>query len=118
MRIQSWVAAAFGLTMMSAAVPAADLEASQRGAVAYGPAMALACEDGRTYPIRARAVSDVGDLVTGYLVTAPGHNVYIRLMPMGDGYRYSGRGIWFDGIRSEAVLFLGRAPVSCTVTYG
>jgi hypothetical protein len=62
-------------------------------------------------------VSSDGDLVTGYLVVT-GHNrgVHVRLVPMGVGYRYAGPGIWFDGLRNEAVLNWGqRNQVSCTV---
>jgi hypothetical protein len=82
------------------------------------PGFWLACEDGRNYPIRAAAVSEDGDLVTGYLVTGHGQ-IHIRLIPMGDGYRYAGRGIWFDGLRADAVLNWGTPrAVNCTVTQG
>lgn len=56
--------------------------------------LALSCENGRTYPLRVRAVSEIGEIVTGYLVTAPHSAVHVRLIPMGDGYRYAGRGIF------------------------
>jgi hypothetical protein len=101
------------------AAPAADLGVGHKGA-AYSAGMALNCDNGRTYPIRAVAVSDLGDLVTGLLFTTPRNAVHIRLIPMGDGYRYSGRGIWFDGLRGDAMLYFGKAAaaVSCTVLYG
>lgn len=36
---------------------------------------------------------------------------------MGVGYRYAGRGIWFDGMQDQALLFLHKnASVSCTVS--
>jgi hypothetical protein len=36
---------------------------------------------------------------------------------MGVGYRYAGRGIWFDGLREDAYLNFGKADsVACTVT--
>ena len=78
--------------------------------------LTLSCENGRQYPLRPRAVSVVGDVVTGYLELSPRHRVHVRLIPMGDGYRYAGRGIWFDGIRGDAVLFDGPSrSVACSV---
>ncbi|MBV8836839.1 MAG: hypothetical protein JO000_09880 [Alphaproteobacteria bacterium] len=82
-----------------------------------GPAaFVLACENGRSYPIHARAVSDAGDLVTGYIVTGRGHAHRIRLMPMGVGYRYAAKGLWLDGWRDDAELNFGkRHAVACNV---
>lgn len=78
--------------------------------------LTLSCENGRQYPLRPRAVSVVGDVVTGYLQLSPRQRIHVRLIPMGDGYRYAGRGIWFDGIRGDAVLFDGPArSVACSV---
>lgn len=78
--------------------------------------IALSCENGRVYPLRVRAVSDFGEIVTGYLSTSPRHAVHVRLIPMGDGYRYAGRGIWFDGKREAAILYFGQhSAVNCTV---
>jgi len=83
---------------------------------AAGPAFALSCENGRTYPIHARAVSDAGDLVTGYIITGRGHRHHIRLMPMGVGYRYAAPGLWLDGWRGEAELNVGkRHAMACSV---
>jgi len=88
-----------------------------RGAYSAKASIFLNCENGRTYPIRPAAVSVEGDLVTGYLLTGHGRGVHIRLMPMGDGYRYAGLGIWFDGLRGNAVLNWGTPrAVNCTVT--
>lgn len=81
---------------------------------ASGP-IALACDNGRTYPLRVRAVSDIGEIVTGYLVVSR-QSIHVRLIPMGDGYRYAGRGIWFDGKRDIAVLYFGEHhATNCTV---
>jgi hypothetical protein len=78
--------------------------------------LALSCENGRVYPLRVRSVSDFGEVVTGYLSTGPRHAAHVRLIPMGDGYRYAGRGIWFDGKRDIAVLYFGKnSAVNCTV---
>jgi hypothetical protein len=62
-------------------------------------------------------VSREGDLVTGYLLTTGrGRGVHVRLIPMGSGYRYAGPGVWFDGMRQQAVLNWGRPDeVPCTV---
>jgi hypothetical protein len=79
--------------------------------------MWLACENGRNYPLRPVAVSREGDLVTGYMLyTGRRHGVHLRLVPMGVGYRYEGAGIWFDGLRGNAVLNWGPwHSVPCTV---
>lgn len=79
----------------------------------------LACEDGRSYPFCPLAVSPAGDVVTGLLQVRPRHSVHLRLIPMGAGYRYAGRGIWFDGQHEIAELNWGlRARTACTVTRG
>jgi len=79
--------------------------------------MWLSCQNGRDYPLRPLAVSREGDLVTGYLLTTGrGRGVHVRLIPMGSGYRYAGPGVWFDGMRQQAVLNWGRPDeVPCTV---
>jgi len=103
---------------------AADRAAIERSRVdqqvlSAQPFAVLSCENGARYAIRARAVSAAGDLVTGYLVLSPGRAIHIRLIPMADGYRYAGRGIWLDGLRGLAVLNFGkRQAISCDVTVG
>jgi len=79
--------------------------------------MWLSCENGRDYPIHPLAVSREYDLVTGYLLTTGhGRGVHLRLVPMGSGYRYAGPGVWFDGLRGDAVLNWGRPDaVACHV---
>jgi hypothetical protein len=79
--------------------------------------MWLSCENGRDYPLRPLAVSREFDLVTGYLlITGRGRGVHLRLIPMGSGYRYAGPGVWFDGMRQQAVLNWGRPDeLPCTV---
>lgn len=109
-----------GLTLVAALSAVSIAGAAQAGgypAPAYASgSIALSCENGRVYPLRVRAVSDFGEIVTGYLSTSPRHAVHVRLIPMGDGYRYAGRGIWFDGKRDIAVLYLGKhTAVNCTV---
>ena len=96
---------------------------AQANGVSAGPGpiaaqkMWLSCENGREYPLHPLAVSREGDLVTGYLlVTGRGRGVHVRLIPMGGGYRYAGPGVWFDGMRQQAVLNWGRPDeVPCRV---
>jgi hypothetical protein len=90
------------------------------GSIAHAaPDYVATCENGRSYPIRARAVTVDGDLVTGYLYTGRHRGAHIRLVPMGAGYRYITRGVWLDGWREDAELNFGKHhPLACTVTHG
>ena len=82
----------------------------------YCSDLALACENGQTYPLCPIAISDEGEVVTAHLALGPGRGVHVRLVPLGNGYRYAGRGVWFDGIRQEATLNFGmRSSVQCKV---
>jgi len=118
----SWIAGAAVAGFVAAAAgqsQAADMRANIRpGTVPAGAALALNCDNGRVYPIRARAVSDIGELVTGYISIAPRRSHHFRLVPMGNGYRYAGHGFWFDGIRGEASLYVESRATACTVQYG
>ena len=83
------------------------------------PDYLLSCENGRSYPIHARAVTVDGDLVTGYLYTGHHHATHIRLVPMGAGYRYIASGVWLDGWRGDAELNFGKHhTLVCTVSHG
>jgi hypothetical protein len=85
-------------------------------ASAWTADFSVTCENGRNYSLRTRAVSDEGDLVTGHLMLAPRRSVHVRLIPMGVGYRYAGKGVWLDGIREAAVLnFSNSHQIACTV---
>jgi hypothetical protein len=76
----------------------------------------IACENGRTYTLAPVTISDAGDVVTARLYTTPSHAVAVRLIPVGAGYRYAGRGIWLDGIRSQAVLNFGKSTaIACEI---
>ncbi len=76
----------------------------------------LSCENGGVYRIRPIAVSDEGDLVTAHLIRRGGRGAHVRLIPSGEGYRYAGRGIWFDGWRESVYLYLSKyRPIACTV---
>jgi hypothetical protein len=87
------------------------------GGVCMG--LTLSCENGRSYPLCPIAVSDENEIVTGRLTLAPGRGVNVRLVPMGVGYRYIGRNVWFDGVRGDAILYLGnQRAIACTVERG
>jgi len=107
------VGLALGATLLSAAL---SMMAHAAGSF-EAQKMWLSCENGREYPIHPLAVSREYDLVTGYLLTTGhGRGVHLRLIPMGSGYRYAGPGVWFDGLRGEAVLNWGRPDaVACHV---
>src|SRR5215470_4441506 len=78
--------------------------------------LTLSCENGRSYPLCPIAVSVEGEIVTARLGLGSGRGAHVRLVPMGVGYRYIGRSVWFDGIRSDAILYLGqRRAIACTV---
>jgi hypothetical protein len=95
------------------------LSPSIANAGALPPDYVLSCENGRTYPIQARAVTVDGDLVTGYLYTGHRRGAHIRLVPMGAGYRYITRGVWVDGWRGDAEINFGtHKTLACTVTHG
>jgi hypothetical protein len=110
------IAAALAAMLCTAAASAADYRVGAGGVRAPIADLQLACEGGRNYVIRARAVSVAGDLGTGYILSGRRGGHYVRLIPMGDGYRYAGRGIWLDGKGATADLHLGkRRSLSCTV---
>jgi hypothetical protein len=114
-----WLATASAVAFLGAvsAAGAADMRPGAIAAGAPGTSLVLNCDNGKSYPIRPRAVSDAGELVTGYLYTSPKRAAHFRLVPMGSGYRYAGSGFWFDGVRGEAVLELGKSA-NCTVEQG
>ncbi|WP_316176441.1 MULTISPECIES: hypothetical protein [unclassified Bradyrhizobium] len=82
-----------------------------------GAAFAIACENGGSYVLRSRPVLAPGEIVTAQLYLHPRHAIPVRLVPMGDGYRYAGRGVWLDGIGDQALLYLRKyEPVACVVS--
>jgi hypothetical protein len=110
-----------GILSLGSQVPAqaADLGiVPPSGAVLGGCSdIVLSCENGRQYPMCPIAVSLAGDIVTATLHTGPNRPAYVRLVPMGVGYRYAGRNIWLDGLRENAILNFGKySSVACTVT--
>ena len=97
----------------------ADSGKARAGGLLGAGTLWLSCENGSEYPIHPIAVSDEGDLVTGYLVMGRQRGVHVRLVPMGAGYRYAGRGLWFDGARETVYLYTSKyRPIACTVVRG
>lgn len=82
-----------------------------------GGAFSIDCQDGSVYKLTSGPVLVPGDIVTGHLHLSPRHATPVRLIPMGQGYRYAGRGVWLDGIRENALLYRSKYnPVACVVT--
>jgi hypothetical protein len=105
--------------LLAGALILPGLGSAQASSGGYCTELALSCEDGRVYRFCPIATSDQGEIVTGHLAVGPRRGVYVRLVPMGSGYRYIGRGVYFEGIRSQAVLYLNKStPLSCTVVRG
>jgi len=89
---------------------------AQAGGLYGGASLWLSCENGSRYAIRPIAVSEDGDLVTAQLGMGKRGGLHVRLIPMGGGYRYAGRGLWFDGWRETVYLYRSKyRPIACTV---
>src|SRR5213592_4555717 len=119
--LYKFFATAIFVTLAAGANPhsaaAADLGLMTSGPSAVGSCseIVFTCENGRAYPLCPIAVSVVGEVVTASLYTGR-HAAHVRLIPMGVGYRYAGRGIWLDGFRENALLNFGKhIQVACTI---
>jgi hypothetical protein len=108
----------FGAGPQLAAAADLGIMTSGRGAVGSCSEIVFACENGRTYPLCPIAVSIAGEVVTASLYTGRRGATHVRLIPMGVGYRYAGRGIWLDGFRDNALLNLGNhSQIACTIEH-
>jgi len=99
---------------------AADLGlmTSGPGAVGSCSEIVFTCENGREYPLCPIAVTIAGEVVTASLYTGRHSAMHVRMIPMGVGYRYAGRGIWLDGFRENALLNFGKhSQVACTIQH-
>ena len=117
--ITTAIFAAFALSGNPHAAAAADLGLMTSGPSAVGSCseIVFTCENGQSYPLCPIAVSIVGEVVTASLHTGRGAT-HVRLIPMGVGYRYAGRGIWLDGFRENALLNFGKhSQVACTIQH-
>ena len=113
MRFGRWVW--FGL-LAAMAVAAATSRADAQGFFP-GADFAISCENGTNYRLSSGPVAPPGDIVTAHLYLTPRHALPVRLIPMGIGYRYAGRGVWLDGIREHALLYLSKYhPLACIVS--
>jgi hypothetical protein len=106
--------------LLAVAGTPASSEAADLGLMTSGRGgcseIVFVCENGRQYPLCPIAVSVVGEVVTASLHMSPGTAAHVRLVPMGVGYRYAGRGIWLDGFRQNALLNFGKhTRVACTI---
>jgi hypothetical protein len=115
-----FTAASLGIAAWASMLPAsaADLGLMTSGPSAIGNCsdIVFTCENGRQYPLCPIAVSVVGEVVTASLHTGHRGGTRVRLIPMGVGYRYAGRGVWLDGFRENALLNFGKhSQIACTI---
>jgi hypothetical protein len=109
----------FALGVNSHPAAAADLGLiTSPGAVGSCSEIVFTCENGRAYPLCPIAVTVAGEVVTASLHMGRHNAMHVRLIPMGVGYRYAGRGIWLDGFRDNALLNFGKnSQVACTIEH-
>jgi len=106
-----------GVGAKSHSAGAADLGIMTSGPSSVGSCneIVFTCENGHTYPLCPTAVSVVGEVVTAALYTGRS-STRVRMIPMGVGYRYAGRGVWLDGFRENALLNFGKhRQIACTI---
>jgi hypothetical protein len=120
-RFGKFITTAFfvGIAMSANPAVAADLGLMTSGPSGVGSCseIVFVCENGQQYPLCPIAVSIVGEVVTASLFTGR-HATHVRLIPMGVGYRYAGRGIWLDGFRENALLNFGKYnQIACTIAH-
>ena len=86
------------------------------GTAGLHPALA-AIEAGKDLAVASKEILVMaGEIVTASLSTGA-RSSHVRLVPMGVGYRYIGKGIWLDGFRDQAQLNFGKHhQVACTVS--
>jgi hypothetical protein len=105
----------FALGVGPAAAADLGLMTSGRGGCSE---IVFTCENGRTYPLCPTAVTIAGEVVTASLYAGRHSPMHVRLIPMGVGYRYAGRGIWLDGFRENALLNFGKnSQIACTIQH-
>jgi len=111
----AFLGAAAALTPGPAAAADLGLMTSGRGSCSE---IVFVCENGRQYPLCPIAVSVLGEVITASLYTSRHGATRVRLIPMGVGYRYAGRGVWLDGKRENALLNFGKhSQVACTIQH-
>jgi hypothetical protein len=106
-----------GVTLMASAVGGSAGSAKAHEVILPGAAFSIACDNGGSYVLQSRPVLAPGEIVTAKLFLNPRHAIPLRLIPMGNGYRYAGRGVWLDGINDQALLYLRKyEPIPCVVS--
>jgi hypothetical protein len=113
------IAGSLGLAagLISGPAEAADLGLMTTGRGGCSE-MVFICENGRAYPLCPIAVTVAGEVVTASLHLGRGNPMHVRLVPMGVGYRYAGRGVWLDGFRENALLNFGKtSQIACTIEH-
>lgn len=107
----------FAFAGLIVAIGVAGAAAAAQAGELSGSVFSIDCQNGAVYKLTSGPVLAPGDIVTGHLHLSPRHATPVRLIPMGQGYRYAGRGIWLDGIRENALLYRSKYnPVACVVT--
>jgi hypothetical protein len=112
----------FGQLVLAGVLAGLGFAGSMSGANAQaltlpGAHFAISCENGGNYSLVSGPAVVPGDVVIAHLFLSPHRGLPVRLMPMGIGYRYAGRGVWLDGIREHALLYLSKYhPVACIVS--
>jgi hypothetical protein len=82
-----------------------------------GAGFSVSCANGGNYVLESGPVAAPGQIVTARFHLSRRHAVPVRLIPMGNGYRYAGHGVWLDGIRDHALLYLSKyQPIPCLVS--
>lgn len=111
-----WMAIFAACLLGARPASAADLALTSSGHIGNCTELVFTCENGHQYPLCPIAVTVVGEVVTASLHTGRGAS-RVRLVPMGVGYRYAGKGVWLDGFRENALLNFGKhVQVACTLT--
>ncbi|WP_246755796.1 hypothetical protein [Bradyrhizobium sp. CCBAU 53338] len=119
-RFKGFLGAAIFLSLAigTSAASAADLGLVTSGPVGSCSDLVFVCENGRQYPLCPIAVSVAGEVVTATLHTGGHGGAHVRMVPMGVGYRYAGRGVWLDGFRENALLNFGKhTQIACTLAH-
>ena len=108
----------FAVVSHSHSATAADLGIMTKAPMGSCSEIVFTCENGRTYPLCPIAVSVVGEVVTASLYTGHRGATHVRMIPMGVGYRYAGRGVWLDGFGENALLNFGKnSQIACTIQH-
>jgi hypothetical protein len=108
----------FAVVSHSHSATSADLGLITKAPVGTCSEIVFVCENGHSYPLCPIAVSVVGEVVTASLYTGHRGATRVRMIPMGVGYRYAGRGVWLDGFRENALLNFGKhAQIACTIQH-